>query len=267
MVIAVSKLEPMEEGLDEWAEEFDDTVVHVERVVAYWSRMLKAAEKNYSPTEREALALKESLIKFQAYLEGGKFVAITDHAALTWSKTFQNVNQRLMTWGTAFAAYPDMEIVHRAGRVHSNVNPISRLRWRIPINDSPYHDDSAELRLKNSSELNTTLEENNLTFEERVLKLVEHLPAKPGATRKQTSALQEAVNEEIEFAESTLHTSVALHVTTLVAFEDSELQEFLGTYASDSTLKQILDDPSTEDDWNNPKKPLFYTDNQGLLFR
>ncbi|QRW06065.1 Retrovirus-related Pol polyprotein from transposon [Ceratobasidium sp. AG-Ba] len=85
--------------VDSWAEIFDDTVVHVERVIAYWSRILKAAETRYSPTEREALALKEGLVKFQPYLEGAQFVAITDHAALTWSRTFQNVNTRLSSWG------------------------------------------------------------------------------------------------------------------------------------------------------------------------
>ena len=71
---------------------FEDTIVHIECVITYWSRVLQAAERNYSPTEREALALKEGLIKFQPYLEGEKILAITDHAALTWSKTFQNVN-------------------------------------------------------------------------------------------------------------------------------------------------------------------------------
>ena len=68
--------------------------------------------------EREALALKEALIKFQPFLEGIPTLAITDHAALTWSRTFQNVNRRLLTWGTVFAAYPDMEIIHHAGKVH-----------------------------------------------------------------------------------------------------------------------------------------------------
>jgi len=45
-------------------------IVHIEQVIEYWSRTLKPAERNYSPTEREALALKEGLIKFQSYLEG-----------------------------------------------------------------------------------------------------------------------------------------------------------------------------------------------------
>ena len=61
-------------------------------------------------------------------MEGEVILAVTDHAALTWSKTFQNVNRQLLTWGTVFAAYPKLQIVHRARRVHSNVDPISRLR-------------------------------------------------------------------------------------------------------------------------------------------
>ena len=93
---------------------------------------LQAYQRDYSPTEREALALKEGLIKFQLYVEGKVILAVTDHTALTWSKTFQNVNNRLLTWGTVFTAYAKLQIVHRASRVHSNVDPISRLRHRVP---------------------------------------------------------------------------------------------------------------------------------------
>ena len=75
-----------------WSMNFEDMIVYVEWVITYWSRVLQSAERNYSPTEREVLALKEGLIKFQPYLEGEMILAITDHAALTWSKTFQNVN-------------------------------------------------------------------------------------------------------------------------------------------------------------------------------
>jgi len=59
------------------------------RGIAYWSRVLKPAERNDSPTKREALALKEGLIKFQPYIEGETILAVTDHAALTWSKHFR----------------------------------------------------------------------------------------------------------------------------------------------------------------------------------
>ena len=127
LITSIPKEEDPEEEV-KWDSSFEDTSVKVERVIAYWPRTLKSAERNYSPTEREALALRDGLVKFQPYIEGEKILAVTDHTALVWSRTFQNVNRRLLTWGTVFAAYPDLKIVHRAGRVHSNVDPISRLR-------------------------------------------------------------------------------------------------------------------------------------------
>ena len=71
--------------LQEWAKDVEDTTVYVERVIGYWSRTLKPAERNYSTTEREALGLKEGLVKFQAVIEGEKVICITDHAALQWA--------------------------------------------------------------------------------------------------------------------------------------------------------------------------------------
>ena len=70
---------------DEWGATLDETVVHVERVIAYWSRTFKLAERNYSATEREALAAKEALVKFQPFIEGEEITLVTDHAALVWA--------------------------------------------------------------------------------------------------------------------------------------------------------------------------------------
>ena len=93
----------------------DETIMHVEHVIAYWSRTFKSAERNYSATEREALAAKEALVKFQPFIEGESITLITDHAALVWARVYENANQRLATWGAVFAAYPGLRIVHRAG--------------------------------------------------------------------------------------------------------------------------------------------------------
>ncbi|TFY52449.1 hypothetical protein EVJ58_g10011 [Rhodofomes roseus] len=126
-----------------WSSTLDDTTVYVERVIAYWSRSCKPAERNYSATEREALAAKEGLVRFQPFIEGEKVTLITDHAALQWARTYENANRRLAAWGAVFAAYlPDLDIVHRAGRVHSNVDPLSRLPREPPAHDSPTTDAS-----------------------------------------------------------------------------------------------------------------------------
>ena len=144
LVVQITKLNNDVPKNGNWGKTLDETWVYIERVIAYWSSVLKPAEQNYPPMEREAL---EGLIKFQPYVEGEVVLAVTDHAALTWSKTFQNVNCWLLTWGTVFAAYPKLQIVHHTGRVHSNVNPISRLRCRVPHQQGPTVDATQHISL------------------------------------------------------------------------------------------------------------------------
>lgn len=113
---------------DEWGESFEETTVHVERVIGYWSRSFKSAEHRYSTTKREALGAKEGLVKFQPFIEGEDIILVTDHSALQWARTYESTNRRLAAWRAVYSAYaPGLEIVHRPGRVHSNVDPLSCL--------------------------------------------------------------------------------------------------------------------------------------------
>lgn len=131
-----------------WGSSFDETVVHVERVITYWSRTFKPAETRYSATEREALAAKEGLVKFLPIIEGEEVTLVTDHAALQWAKTYENANKRLAAWGAVFSAFaPFLDIVHRPGRVHSNVDPLSRIPREPPEHTSPRNDSAKSLEL------------------------------------------------------------------------------------------------------------------------
>ncbi|KAJ3474331.1 hypothetical protein NLI96_g12517 [Meripilus lineatus] len=131
-----------------WGASLDETVVHVERVITYWSRTFKPAETRYSATEREALAAKEGLVKFLPIIEGEEVTLVTDHAALQWAKTYENANKRLAAWGAIFSAYaPLLDIVHRPGRIHSNVDPLSRIPREPPEHTSPMNDSMKSLEL------------------------------------------------------------------------------------------------------------------------
>src|ERR1700731_1817936 len=65
--------------------------------------------------------------------------------------SYQNVNRRLLSWVTVLSCYLDPNLVHRAGRVYSNVDPIYRLRKRVPYHLGPSSDPTQELQLKASS--------------------------------------------------------------------------------------------------------------------
>jgi hypothetical protein len=67
-----------------------------ERPIAYASRQLNAAERNYITSELEILALIWAVQYFRCYLYGTRVVAITDHAALIYLRKFADQNSRLM---------------------------------------------------------------------------------------------------------------------------------------------------------------------------
>jgi hypothetical protein len=92
LVTRLSKEHDDRRPTPQWSTNWEDTLIPVERVVAYWSRVLAPAETRYSATEREALAAKESLVRFQPFMEGERVLLVTDHSALTWAKTYENAN-------------------------------------------------------------------------------------------------------------------------------------------------------------------------------
>ena len=55
--------------------------------LSFWSRQLNNAQRNYSATDRELLAISYVVDKFRSYLEGQPIVVRTDHKHLVASVT------------------------------------------------------------------------------------------------------------------------------------------------------------------------------------
>ena len=59
-------------------------------VVYYASKTLNEAQRNYTTTEKELLAMVYALDIFRAYLVGSDIIIFTDHSALKYLLTKQN---------------------------------------------------------------------------------------------------------------------------------------------------------------------------------
>ena len=75
-----------------------------ERVIAFESRQLKAAEKNYPVHDKVLLAMKYALVKFRVHLLASKpFVIYTDHASLRTATQSPHLAQRMARWLSFFS--------------------------------------------------------------------------------------------------------------------------------------------------------------------
>ena len=101
----------------------------LEKPIAYASRTLTAAEKNYSQLEKEALAVVYAVGKFHNYLYGRQFVIESDHQPLSYifsnSKAISpTASSRIKRWALTFYSYT---IKHKPGKNLGNADALSHL--------------------------------------------------------------------------------------------------------------------------------------------
>ncbi|MBX9695729.1 MAG: hypothetical protein K2Z81_25315, partial [Cyanobacteria bacterium] len=68
------------------------------RYIAFHARSLQPAERNYSTTKKEALAVVYGLTKFRHFLLGRRFRCFTDHRALVWIFNQHSNGRVTNTW-------------------------------------------------------------------------------------------------------------------------------------------------------------------------
>ena len=98
----------------------------VDKPIAYVSRALRKAERNYAAYEIELLALVYAIKQFRNFIMGSRFLVQTDHRALQWLRTSKDLSGRLARWAMLLQEF-DFDIVYRKGSQNGNADGLSRL--------------------------------------------------------------------------------------------------------------------------------------------
>ena len=106
-----------------------------ERPIAYGSRTLNKAERNYAQIEREAAAIIFGVKKFHPYIFGRKFTLITDHKPLSTifspkSSLPALAAAQLQRWAIILSAY-QYEVEFRSTTKHANADGLFQLPLEV----------------------------------------------------------------------------------------------------------------------------------------
>ena len=108
-------------------------------VVYYASKTLNEAQRNYTTTEKELLAVVYALDKFRAYLVGSDIVIFTDHSTLKYLLTKKNAKARLIRWVLLLQEFNlqirDKKDVENVVADHLSRLTIAHNTHKPPIND------------------------------------------------------------------------------------------------------------------------------------
>ena len=102
-----------------------------ERPIAFASRSLNSAEKNYAQIHKEALAIIWGVRKFHCYLYGRKFTLVTDHQPLLTifgpKKEIPATTAARLQRYALFLQRHEYEIEYKNSKSHANADALSRL--------------------------------------------------------------------------------------------------------------------------------------------
>ena len=110
-----------------------------EHPIAFASKTMTSAQRNYTVTEQECLAVLFGIDKFRQFVEGTKFRVVTDHHSLLWLKDQKNPRGRLCRWSIELSHY-DFEVEHRKGSLNVVADALSRIQTNVVEFSAPLKD-------------------------------------------------------------------------------------------------------------------------------
>ncbi|CAF1654656.1 unnamed protein product [Rotaria magnacalcarata] len=108
-------------------------------VIAYASRTQTAAERNYFPTEKEALAIFWATKHFRPYLEGTTIYIRSDCRALQWLLNTKDLSGRLARWAISLSAFNIVDINCHLCQQYKYDNRTLTASLQMHIVHEPWH--------------------------------------------------------------------------------------------------------------------------------
>ena len=108
---------------------------------------LKPAEKNYSVSELECLAIVDSLKHFEYFVYGKDVLVVTDHKPCLALMDGTSLNKRLLRFALSLQTY-QATIIYKPGKDLANADAMSRQCWtELPSNAAHGESDSTPGRI------------------------------------------------------------------------------------------------------------------------
>lgn len=200
-----------------------------DKAICYFSKKLSKAQKNYSVTELECLAVVLAVEKFRPYVELQEFSVITDHSALKWLMGQKDLSGRLARWSLRLQRY-DFDIQHRKGRFNVVPDALSREAdiSEISLNCALIDLDSPEFKSEEYTHLISTVLENGDHFPD--------LKTSDGYVYKRTRP-RNGVDDEIDLWKLWVPSQLTSDLIRSVHFSDDTFH--LGTSKTLNKIKQL----------------------------
>lgn len=129
-----------------------------EHPICYGGRSLSPAERNYSITELECLALVSAVRQFNGFLANSSFTVYTDHLSLKYLQSLKtNTTGRLLRWSIALQGY-NFQVAYKSGKANVNADVLSRRPYPPTLDETPDHDEQILASLAVPIDLNVIMD-------------------------------------------------------------------------------------------------------------